>query len=318
MWDYTDKVMTLFHEPHNMGAIALEDCREEDAIAVGEVGSIACGDALRLHLRIQKANDLILDARFQTFGCASAIASSSALTDLIKGKTLDEALRIDNRTIAEFLGGLPQEKMHCSVMGQEALEAAIANYHGVSPAIDEDDDESPLICQCFGVTEHRIKRVIRDNHLTSAEAVTNYIKAGGGCGSCLAELDDLVAEVYETPTTTQTAPTQTTATQTAPTQTTPTQTTIPSQEAVSAKTPKLTNLEKIALIQSVLNQEIRPVLLEDGGDVDLYDVDGNLVYVSLQGACGQCASSRLTLKGFIERTLRDRVAPDLVLETLEV
>jgi NifU-like protein len=237
MWDYTDKVMTLFHEPHNMGAIALEDCREGDAIAVGEVGSIACGDALRLHLRIQKANDLILDARFQTFGCASAIASSSALTDLIKGKTLDEALRIDNRTIAEFLGGLPQEKMHCSVMGQEALEAAIANYHGVSPAIDEDDDESPLICQCFGVTEHRIKRVIRDNHLTSAEAVTNYIKAGGGCGSCLAELDDLVAEVYETPTTTQTTATQTTATQTAPAQTT-----ISIQEAVSAKIPKLTNL----------------------------------------------------------------------------
>jgi NifU-like protein len=304
MWDYTDKVMTLFHEPHNMGAIALEDCTDGDAIAVGEVGSIACGDALRLHLRIQKANDLILDARFQTFGCASAIASSSALTDLIKGKTLDEALRIDNRTIADFLGGLPQEKMHCSVMGQEALEAAIANYHGVAPAVDEDDDESPLICQCFGVTETRIKRVIRDNHLTTAEDVTNYIKAGGGCGSCLAELDDLVAEVYETPTATDAIATV--------------QEAAPTKVTEPPTMPKLTNLEKIALIQSVLNQEIRPVLIEDGGDVDLYDVDGNLVYVSLQGACGQCASSRLTLKGFIERTLRDRVAPNLVLETLDV
>lgn len=304
MWDYTDKVMTLFHEPHNMGAIAQEDCTDGEAIAVGEVGSIACGDALRLHLRIQKANDLILDARFQTFGCASAIASSSALTDLVKGKTLDEALRIDNRTIADFLGGLPQEKMHCSVMGQEALEAAIANYHGVPVAIDDDDDESPLICQCFGVTETRIKRVIRDNHLTTAEDVTNYIKAGGGCGSCLAELDDLVAEVYETPTTTHASPTV--------------QEAAPTQLTEPPTMPKLTNLEKIALIQSVLNQEIRPVLIEDGGDVDLYDVDGNLVYVSLQGACGQCASSRLTLKGFIERTLRDRVAPDLVLETLDV
>ncbi|MCC5899452.1 MAG: Fe-S cluster assembly protein NifU [Phormidium sp. BM_Day4_Bin.17] len=303
MWDYTDKVMTLFHEPHNMGAIAPEDCIDGEAIAVGEVGSIACGDALRLHLRIQKANDLILDARFQTFGCASAIASSSALTDLVKGKTLDEALRIDNRTIAESLGGLPQEKMHCSVMGQEALEAAIANYHGVAPAIDEDDDESPLICQCFGVTETRIKRVIRDNHLTTAEEVTNYIKAGGGCGSCLAELDDLVAEVYESPTATDAA-TQPIAK--------------PTEEPVSVPMANLTNLQRIALIQSVLDLEIRPVLLEDGGDVDLYDVDGNLVYVSLQGACGQCASSRLTLKGFIERTLRDRVAPDLVLETLDV
>lgn len=309
MWDYTDKVMTLFHEPHNMGAIALEDCSDGEAIAVGEVGSIACGDALRLHLRIQKANDLILDARFQTFGCASAIASSSALTDLVKGKTLDEALRIDNRTIAEFLGGLPQEKMHCSVMGQEALEAAIANYHGVAIAIEDDDDESPLICQCFGVTETRIKRVIRDNHLTSAEEVTNYIKAGGGCGSCLAELDDLVAEVYETPTATTESGTPPASRPAQP---------VEEEEPVSVPIANLTNLQKIALIQSVLNQEIRPVLLEDGGDVDLYDVDGNLVYVSLQGACGQCASSRLTLKGFIERTLRDRVAPDLVLETLDV
>ncbi|USR90496.1 Fe-S cluster assembly protein NifU [Phormidium yuhuli AB48] len=310
MWDYTDKVMTLFHEPHNMGAIAQDDCRQGEAIAIGEVGSIACGDALRLHLRIQKANDLILDARFQTFGCASAIASSSALTDLIKGKTVDEALQIDNRTIAEFLGGLPQEKMHCSVMGQEALEAAIANYHGVPTAIEDDEDESALICQCFGVTENRIKRVIRDNHLTSAEEVTNYIKAGGGCGSCLAELDDLVAEVYETADATDPATPRTSKP--------PESVAEPVAEPVSVPMANLTNLQKIALIQSVLNQEIRPVLLEDGGDVDLYDVDGNLVYVSLQGACGQCASSRLTLKGFIERTLRDRVSPDLILETLDV
>lgn len=300
MWDYTEKVMTLFHEPHNLGAIPSDECGEGEALAVGEVGSIACGDALRLHLRVNRASDRILDARFQTFGCASAIASSSALTDLVKGKTLDEALQVDNRTIAEYLGGLPEEKMHCSVMGQEALEAAIANYRGVPLHADDDDDESPLICKCFGVTEGRIKRIIRDNHLTTAEQVTNYIKAGGGCGSCLADLDDLVAEVQFGDVPTAPRPE------------------IPSPDVTKEPTKPLTNLQKIALIQSVLDREVRPILIDDGGDIELYDVDGKVVYVSLSGACGSCASSTQTLKGFVEVTLRDRVSPDLILETIEV
>lgn len=300
MWDYTEKVMTLFHEPHNLGAIPSDDCADGEALAVGEVGSIACGDALRLHLRVNKASDRILDARFQTFGCASAIASSSALTDLVKGKTLDEALQIDNRTIADYLGGLPEEKMHCSVMGQEALEAAIANYRGVPIHADDDDDESPLVCKCFGVTEGRIKRIIADNHLTSAEQVTNYIKAGGGCGSCLADLDELVAEVQFGDVPTAPRPE------------------ILSQAASEEPATPLTNLQKIALIQAVLDREVRPVLIEDGGDIELYDVDGKMVYVALSGACGGCASSTQTLKGFVEVTLRDRVSPDLILETIEV
>ncbi|HDH05340.1 MAG TPA: iron-sulfur cluster assembly scaffold protein NifU, partial [Nitrospirae bacterium] len=139
MWEYTDKVKELFLHPKNTGEIDNPD-------AVGEVGSIICGDALKLTLRIDRETDRIIDARFRTFGCASAIASSTALTELIKGKTLDEALKITNKDIAEFLGGLPREKMHCSVMGQEALEAAVADYRGEKP---HEVEEGEIVCQCF-------------------------------------------------------------------------------------------------------------------------------------------------------------------------
>ncbi|MEL6163831.1 MAG: Fe-S cluster assembly protein NifU, partial [Cyanobacteria bacterium J06628_3] len=193
MWDYTDKVLEFFYNPKNQGV--LEDKGEAGVkLAVGEVGSIACGDALRLHIKVDEETNKILDARFQTFGCTSAIASSEALVELVKGKTLDEALNISNKDIAEYLGGLPQEKMHCSVMGQEALEAAISNYKGIPIVAHDEDDEGAIICTCFGITEPKIQRIVKENKLTTAEEVTNFIKAGGGCGTCLATIDDIIIE----------------------------------------------------------------------------------------------------------------------------
>ena len=288
MWEYTDKVMDLFYNPRNQGTITEKE--EGQAITTGEVGSIACGDALRLHLKVEEKTEIILDARFQTFGCASAIASSSALTELLVGKTLDEALSLTNKEIADFLGGLPEEKMHCSVMGQEALEAAIFNYRGI-PLDNHEDDEGALICRCFGVTDSRIRRIVLENNLTTAEQVTNYIKAGGGCGSCLADIDDMIAEIVQEKATAVAVAT----------------------EVVKAKseTLPLTNLQKITLIQQVLQEEVRPALAQDGGDVDLYDVEGDLVKVILKGACDSCPSSTATLKMAIEARLQDRVSPDL-------
>jgi NifU-like protein len=294
MWDYTEKVLELFHNPKNQGLI---EKTEETGVAVvfGEVGSIACGDALRLHLKIQIEQDSILDARFQTFGCTSAIASSSALTELVKGLTLDQALNVTNHDIANFLGGLPEAKMHCSVMGQEALEAAIFNYRGI-PLANHEDDEGALTCSCYGVSDSRIRRIIIENGLTRAEQVTNYIKAGGGCGSCLVDIDDILDAVLAEQAKSIEAVTK-----------------IVHQKDTAKP---LTNLQKITLIQQVIEEEIRPFLMADGGDVELHDVEGDRVLVNLKGACDSCASQNETLKGAIETRLRAKISPTLIVEAV--
>ena len=294
MWDYSEKVLDLFYNPINQGKI--DDPNEPDvAVVYGEVGSIACGDALRLHLKIQVSEDTILDSRFQTFGCTSAIASSSALTEIIKGKTLDEALNLSNQDIADYLGGLPEAKMHCSVMGQEALEAAIYKYRGIEVE-HHDDDEGTLICKCYGITEPKIRRVIIENDLTTVEQITNYVKAGGGCSSCLADIEDILIEVREE------------------------REAVPARLAaeVSEATPNapLTNIQKITRIQQVLDAEVRPMLMADGGDVQLHDVEGDRVLVKLQGACGSCKSSTETLKYAIEARLQQQILSTLVVEAV--
>jgi NifU-like protein len=293
MWDYTEKVLEHFYNPLNQGAI--EDPKQEGiAVVYGEVGSIACGDALRLHLKIEEATDKILDSRFQTFGCTSAIASSSALTEIVKGLTLDEALNISNKDIAEFLGGLPEAKMHCSVMGQEALEAAIYKYRGIEVEVHE-EDEGTLVCSCFGISDNKIRRIVIENNLTTAEEVTNYVKAGGGCGTCLVDIEDIIAAVQAE------------------------KAAMPSKlaaEIAITQARPLTTVQKINLIQQVLTEEVRPVLIADGGDVELYDVEGDTVKVVLKGACGSCSSSTATLKIAIEARLQERISPTLVVEAV--
>ena len=167
MWDYSDKVMDHFRNPRNVGKI-------ENPDGTGTVGSLACGDALT---RMFKLDDQgrIADVKFQTFGCASAIASSSALTEMLKGKTLEEAEKITNKDIAAYLGGLPEQKMHCSVMGREALEAAIHNYRTGETTVKNLEDH--IVCTCFGVSENEIRRVATENGLTTVDQVTDFCKA---------------------------------------------------------------------------------------------------------------------------------------------
>ncbi len=274
MWEYTEKVKDFFLKPKNIGEI-------ENPDAVGEVGSIVCGDALRLTMKIDRETNKIVDAKFQTFGCASAIASSSALTELIKGKTVDEALKISNQDIAEFLGGLPKEKMHCSVMGREALEAAVANFKGVPVAVEE---EGRVVCKCFNVTEEKIRKVAMENHLRTVDEITDYTKAGGGCGECKAEIETILRDIWSLK--------------------------IP---AKPSKPRKLTNLQKIALIQEIIEREIRPGLQADGGDIELIDIDGNRVIIALRGMCTGCVMAGVTIEG-VQQKLRELVGEEIIIE----
>ena len=277
MWEYTDKVLDHFKNPRNVGVI-------ENADGVGQVGSLACGDALKLTFKLD-AQGRIADARFQTFGCASAIASSSALTELIKGLTLEEAERVTNKEIAAYLGGLPEQKMHCSVMGREALQVAIENYR--TGQSSRKILEGKVICNCFGVTQEEIERVIRENDLRTAEQVTNYCKAGGGCGSCIPDIEKIIETVREAMK--QAAPVRT------------------------ARRP-LTNLERIDLIRETINREVRPLLRQDGGDIELIDVDGVRVIISFRGICAGCKVAEFTMRDVVQAKLREFVADNIVVE----
>jgi len=275
MWEYTDKVKDHFLNPRNVGVL-------EDADGVGEVGSIACGDALTFYFKLDE-NGRIKDATFQTFGCASAIASSSALTEMVKGMTLEEAQKITNEDIADYLGGLPKEKMHCSVMGRDALEKAITCHLG-EPGKEV---EGEIVCECFGVTDREIERVVRENKLTAIEDVTDYVKAGGGCGNCHDRIQEIIDSILGT------------------------------TRPVKEKKPALTNLQKIKLIEESIEREINPTLKKDAGRLELIDVDGNRVLVRMGGTCASCAKSPVTLKHYVESRLRELVSPDLVVEEVQ-
>ena len=275
MWDYSEKVLDHYRNPRNVGKI-------DNADLIGEAGSLACGDSLKLYLKLD--GNKIVDAKFQTFGCGSAVASSSILTEMIIGKTLEEAKKITNKDIAEELGGLPQEKMHCSVMGHEALEDALKKYYGDD--IKEDlpkETADKIVCTCFNVTENQIWEAIKVNNLKTVEEVTNYTKAGGACGRCKGLIKDIIDTYWN--------------------------------KQGYVKEP-LTTTQKILKISKVIEQQISPELQKDGGDIEFIDLDGNKVKVKLTGMCQGCKNAQMTIKSFVESILKDKVDSDLEVEQL--
>ncbi len=278
MWDYSEKVMDHYRNPRNVGKI-------DNADAIGEAGSLACGDSLKIYLKIQ--NGIVTDAKFQTFGCGSAVASSSILTEMIIGKTVDEVKKITNKDIADQLGGLPPEKMHCSVMGYEALEDALKNFDNMTDLDDLRNEKKAekIVCTCFNVTENMIWDAIKQNGLKTVEDITNYTKAGGACGKCKGLIQDIIDTYYK-------------------------------KEENDSNRPALSPAQKILKINNIIETQISPELRKDGGDITLVDIDGNKVLVKLRGKCSGCKNSHLTLKAFVESTLRETV--DSNIDVIEV
>jgi len=278
MWEYTEKVRDHYLNPRNTGEVSQPD-------GVGEIGNISCGDALRLTFKLDNEKK-IADIKFKTFGCGSAIASASVLTEMCMGKHIDDAKKITNQDIADALGGLPREKMHCSVMGQEALQAAITYYEsGGKKRIPEVKDGN-IVCVCFNITDLEIEKAVGENGLTTIEDVTNFTKAGGACGHCHDKIKSVIDKTLQKA----------------------------SGETKSSKPARLTTLQKIDLIRKVIEQDVRPILARDGGDCEFEDIDGNDVYIRFKGSCSACAFSSMTLVSVVEKNLREKVSDQIMVK----
>lgn len=293
MWDYSETVKEHFYNPRNAGEV-------EQANATGDVGSLSCGDALRLMLKINPETEIIEDAGFQTFGCGSAIASSSALTEIIKGMTVDQALEVSNQDIADYLDGLPPEKMHCSVMGREALLAAVADYRGEEWA--DDHEEGALICKCFAVDEVTIEQTIRANSLSTVEQVANYTKAGGGCASCHEGIEEILSRVMA-------EAGETFSPAAIPVPAIAAKAEVAKVESPKAEEPKaaisgMAIMKRVKRIATII-ESIRPQLQRDRGDIELVEVLGDTIYVNMSGACSGCQMAAQTLGGVQQQIVED-------------
>ena len=186
---YNKKVIEYFENPRNMGEIP-------DADAVGEVGSPVCGDMMKIWLKIDE-NGIIRDAKFKTFGCASAIASSSIATEMIIGKHIEEARKITNKDIVEALGGLPEHKIHCSVLAADAIHRAIDRYLGKEP---EEEREVEYVCKCQKVTREQIEEAIARGAYTvdMIAEVTGATKGECGGVRCTPLIEDILKQ-YQVP-----------------------------------------------------------------------------------------------------------------------
>lgn len=286
MWEYSDKVKDLYKNPKNVGSI-------ENADAIGEAGSLSCGDALKIYLKIDKINgkDIITDAKFQTFGCGSAVASSSILTEMVMGKTVEEAKKITNKQIVEELGGLPAEKVHCSVMGYEALEDALKHYHSEDIKTEKDPTDR-IVCHCFDVSEKSIVKAVKENRARTLDDIKELTYAGGACGRC----KDLIQEILDK-----------------------TLKELGGGKCLyPADTPStsLSGVQFALKVNKVIEKIIATELAKDSGGIELIDVKNKDVYVKLTGACSGCPRSGETLKNFVQEQLRECVDKEInVFET---
>ncbi|EDP6004656.1 iron-sulfur cluster assembly scaffold protein NifU [Campylobacter jejuni] len=308
IWDeYSQKVQDRMNNPQHMGEFSEEDAKARNAkLIVADFGAESCGDAVRLFWLVDEKTDKIIDAKFKSFGCGTAIASSDTMVDLCIGKTVDEAVKITNLDV-EFAmrdnpetPAVPPQKMHCSVMAYDVIKQAAAHYKGISP---EDFEDQIIVCECARVSLGTIKEVIKLNDLHSVEEITQYTKAGAFCKSCIKPgghekrdyyLVDILAETR------------------AEMDREKLKNTMKSDVAFDA----MTVVGQLKAVESVLDAEIRPMLHNDGGDLEVIDIqkaEGAAidVYIRYLGACSGCSSGSGATLYAIETILQEELSPNI-------
>jgi len=309
LWDqYSDKVTTLMNNPQNQGEITEEEAAANgNKLIVADFGAESCGDAVRLYWEINPDTDVIVEAKFKSFGCGTAIASSDMMVELCKGKTVAEAVKITNIDVEASLRdtpdtpAVPPQKMHCSVMAYDVIKKAAGLYMGVDA---ESFEEEIIVCECARVSLGTLQEVIKLNDLKTIEEITDYTKAGGFCKSCIRPgghedreyyLVDILADVRREM----------------------------DEEKMKAAADAgeggdfktMTMVQRIKAIDAVIDESVRQFLIMDGGNmevIDVKDADPYIdIYIRYLGACNSCASSTTGTLYAIESTLKEKLSQDI-------
>jgi NifU-like protein len=306
LWDaYSNKVTTLMNNPQHQGEITEEEAAEHgNKLIVADFGAESCGDAVRLYWEVDPKTDTIVNSKFKSFGCGTAIASSDVMTELCIGKTVQDAVKITNIDVEFALRddpdtpAVPPQKMHCSVMAYDVIKKAAGLYLGVE---SESFEEELIVCECARVSMATLREVIKLNDLKTVEEITDYTKAGGFCKSCIKPggheekeyyLVDILADVRKEIDAEKMA--------------------AAADAGITGDFETMTLVQKIKAIDAVIDESIRQFLVMDGGNmevVDIKDSDEHIdVYIRYLGACSGCASSSTGTLYAIESTLKEKLS----------
>lgn len=309
LWEaYSKKVQERMDNPTHLGVITQEQADAKGAkLIVADHGAESCGDAVRLYWLVDE-NDKIIDAKFKSFGCGTAIASSDMMVELCLNKSVQEAVKITNLDVEHALRddpdtpAVPGQKMHCSVMAYDVIKQAAGMYLGKNA---EDFEDEIIVCECARVSLSTLREVIRLNDLTTIEEITQYTKAGAFCKSCIRPggheerkyyLVDILRDVR------------------AEMETEKLRENIANAESGDFKA--MTMVQKVKAIDKIIDENIRPMLIMDGGNMEIIDIketsDGFIdVYIRYLGACSGCGSAASGTLFAIESILQENLSQDI-------
>jgi len=308
IWDeYSDKVTNLMNNPQNMGDIKQEEADAMGAkLIIADFGAESCGDAVRLYWAVDPKTDKILSSKFKSFGCGTAIASSDVMAELCKDKTVQEAVKITNIDV-EFAmrdnpetPSVPPQKMHCSVMAYDVIKKAAGQYLNVDM---ESFEEEVIVCECARVSLSTLQEVIKLNNLTTVEQVADYTKAGAFCKSCIRPGGHEDKDIYLVDLLEEAEKERMLAGSTLGAE---------ADATASVDFGAMTIVQKLKATEKVIDDNIRQMLVLDGGDMEILDIKENGenfdIYIRYLGACNGCASADTGTLFAIENVLKEKLS----------